>query len=83
MKDSPIFILDEATAAIDKSYEKVAMDIFLDEMNEKTVIMIIHEKDYLKRFDKIVFLRAGKLEAAGKYEDLLNENEHFREFISK
>lgn len=83
VKDSPIFILDEATAAIDKSYEKVAMDIFLDEMNEKTVIMIIHEKDYLKRFDKIVFLRAGKLEAAGKYEDLLNENEHFREFISK
>lgn len=82
VKDAPIFILDEATAAIDKGYEKVVMDIFLDDMKEKTVVMIIHQKDYLSRVDKIIFLNDGRIDGCGSLDNLMKSSESFRDFIS-
>lgn len=81
VKDSPIFILDEATAAIDKMYEKKIMKVFLNKLKDKTVLMIIHQKDYLEVFDRIVFLADGHVEADGKYDELIQRNEKFRKFI--
>lgn len=80
VKDAPIFILDEATAAIDKGYEKTVMDILLNHMEDKTIVMIIHQKDYLKKFDKVIFLANGKVEAYGQYDELLESNSLFRQF---
>lgn len=81
VKDSPIFVLDEATAAIDKGYEKKAMEILLGKLENKTLIMIIHNKEYLKEFDKIIFLANGTVAGCSNYEDLLQSNEEFRNFI--
>lgn len=81
VKDSPIFVLDEATAAIDKGYEKKAMEILLGKLENKTLIMIIHNKEYLKEFDKIIFLANGTVAGYSNYEDLLQSNEEFRNFI--
>jgi len=83
VKDAPIFILDEATAAIDKGYEKTVMDLFLNKMEGKTVVMIIHQKDYLMKFDKVVFLANGRVQGFGSYEELLEGNELFREFTAE
>ncbi|ELA40934.1 uncharacterized protein VICG_02023 [Vittaforma corneae ATCC 50505] len=81
VKDAPIFIFDEATAAIDKGYEKTVMEILLSKMKEKTVLMIIHQKDYLESFDKIIFLTDGRVEACEEYHSLIASNEKFKEFI--
>lgn len=83
IKDAPIFILDEATAAIDKGYSKTVMNIFLNHMKNKTVMMIIHEKDYLPMFDKIVFLNDGRVDRCGSYEELCNTSKEFRDFVDK
>lgn len=82
VKDAPIFILDEATAAIDKSYEALALETILKKMVGKTVAMIIHEKEYLREFDRVFFLNSGKLEDAGSYQELVARNENFRKFVS-
>ena len=82
VKDSPIFILDEATAAIDRSYEMTIMNILLNKLDSKTLIMIIHKKEYLKDFDKVVFLSNGTIGGYGNYEELVESNSDFNNFIS-
>lgn len=82
VKDAPIFVLDEATAAIDKGYEARALEIILRKMPEKTVVMIIHEKDRLQEFDRVFFLNNGRLEDTGRYEELVACSESFRRFVS-
>lgn len=82
LKDSPIFILDEATAAIDKGYEVIIMNTLLDKMEDKSLVMIIHNKEYLKRFDKIVFLDDGIVGGYGRYDELLSSNNEFKSFMA-
>lgn len=44
MKDSPIIILDEATANVDPENEKELVEAVDALTREKTIIMIAHEK---------------------------------------
>lgn len=81
IKDAPIFVLDEATAAIDKGYEIKALETILKKLGRKTVVMIIHEKEHLKKFDRVFFLDNGRLEATGRYEELVAHSRSFRKFV--
>lgn len=83
VKDSPIFILDEATSAIDKKYEKKLLEVLFNEIKNKTIIMIIHDQKHLDKFDRIFFLNEGKLEDTGSMNELLLRNGNFRSFINK
>lgn len=83
VKDSPIFILDEATAAIDKGYENKVVDLLINKIEDKTIVMIIHQKEHLNKFDKIVFLDNGKIGGFGSYEDLVNDNLAFHDFVTE
>lgn len=53
VKDSPILILDEATANIDKKYDEYLYQQLLPEFHDKTVIVITHKVDSLKWIDRI------------------------------
>lgn len=81
LKDAPIFIFDEATASMDKKYEKEAINIALTNLNNKTVFMIVHGKDYLHKFDKIIFLDKGYVNDFNTYEHLITNNEQFKELL--
>lgn len=82
VRDAPIFILDEATAAIDKKYEGTVLHTILNRLARKTVLMIIHDKSYLRSFDRIFFFNRGKLECTGNYESLMSMSQDFRQFVS-
>ncbi|KAI5169897.1 hypothetical protein PAEPH01_1085, partial [Pancytospora epiphaga] len=62
VKDAPIFVLDEATAAMDKSYESELLGKLFDILKDRTIIMIVHGKDYLAQFDRLFFFNNGRLE---------------------
>lgn len=81
VKDAPIFVLDEATAAMDKNYENDLIEKLFTVLYNKTIIMIVHGKEHLKRFDKIMFLNNGTLENVGTYKDLIKISENFRCFV--
>lgn len=82
IKEAPILILDEATSLIDKNYEELIVKV-LTKLEDKTLLMIIHQKSLMKNFDKIIFLDSGIVEAFGSYSELLKENENFREFCTE
>lgn len=80
VKDSPIFILDEATAAMDKGFENSLIQKLFRNLEDRTIIMIVHGKDYLSRFDQLFFLNDGMLEQTGTYDELLRTNTNFQKF---
>ncbi len=82
IKDAPIFILDEATSAIDKHSETFMIESLWNNLNGKTLLMIIHGRKHLEKFDRVFFFNNFTLEAIGSYKDLLASSENFKKFIS-
>lgn len=70
LKDAPIVILDEATAYIDPENEAVIQKAIAKLVRGKTVIVIAHRLSTIKDADKIVVVKDGQIEAAGKHEEL-------------
>ena len=82
LKDSPILILDEATAFFDAVNEYKILQALKDITKDKTVIMIAHKLKSVIDADKIVFFDEGKIEAIGVYEELIS-NKKFQEYIKE
>lgn len=70
LKDAPIVILDEATAYIDPENEAFIQKAIAKLVRGKTVIVIAHRLSTIKDADKIVVVKDGQIEAAGKHEEL-------------
>ena len=73
-----IFILDEATNALDNITEQAIMDALNNLGNKITVILITHRLKTIKNCDKIFFMEKGLLIKHGNYNELLENCEQFR-----
>lgn len=74
LKDSPILLLDEATASLDIENElavKQAISNLLKK--EKTVVMIAHTLSIVKNADQILVLDNGKIAEKGTHDELLQK----------
>ncbi|KAI1398523.1 canalicular multispecific organic anion transporter 1 [Hypoxylon fuscum] len=65
LRKSPIIILDEATASIDKKTALAIQDVLLVELKDSTVITIAHRLEAVKDADYFVRLDAGRVVEAG------------------
>ena len=83
LRNAPILILDEATAALDAEAEKEVQRA-IDALEEgRTVICIAHRLSTLENMDEIVVLEAGQLVARGSYRDLLARGGLFARMASQ
>lgn len=83
VKNSPILVLDEATSTLDKKYEDFFVKEILNNIRDKTIFTIIHKKDLIKYFDKVIFLKDGSVNDFGRYEDMYKRNTCFRQFVEE
>lgn len=74
LKDSPIVILDEATAYIDPENEAEIEAAIARLVKGKTLIMIAHRLYTVKNADRIFVISGGKLAASGSHEELLEKS---------
>lgn len=81
MKNSPIIILDEATANVDPENERELMKAVEELTKEKTVIMIAHRLKTVRNADQIIVLDNGKIAEQGKHEDLVKLGGIYAHFI--
>lgn len=72
LKDSPIVVLDEATAYSDPENESLIQKSINALVKNKTVIMIAHRLSTIVGADKIIVLNHGKVEDYGKHLELVN-----------
>ncbi|KAI0514816.1 ABC transporter [Xylaria bambusicola] len=65
LRRSPIIILDEATASIDKETALAIQDVLRDELAQSTVITIAHRLEAVRDADYFIRLDAGRVVEAG------------------
>ena len=71
IRNSPILILDEPTAALDPQSEHLVIEALQRLMKGRTVIMIAHRLNTLVGADKIIVLKNGVVAEEGAYDELL------------
>lgn len=81
MKDSPVIILDEATANVDPENEKELMEAVDALTKEKTIFMIAHRLKTVRNADRIFVLDHGKIVQQGRHEELMQQDGIYRRFV--
>ena len=81
MKDSPIIILDEATANVDPENEAELTKAIEELTKEKTIIMIAHRLKTVEHADQIVVIDSGRIVQQGKHDELMQQKGIYRTFV--
>jgi ATP-binding cassette subfamily B protein len=83
LKDSPILLLDEATAALDSESEEAIREALSRLMRGRTVIAIAHRLATLRNFDRVVVLRGGKIIEDGPPDRLMQGEGPYHELVTQ
>lgn len=79
LKNSPIVLLDEATAYSDPDNEAIIQESIDALIKDKTVIMIAHRLSTIVKANKIIVVDNGNIVEEGSHEKLLELNGRYRE----
>jgi subfamily B ATP-binding cassette protein MsbA len=74
IRNTPIMILDEPTAALDTESERLVIEGLTRLMKGRTVIMIAHRLSTLRDADKIIVLKDGVVAEEGTNDELIARN---------
>ena len=83
LKDAPILLLDEATAALDTESEEAIREALSLLVRGRTVIAIAHRLATLRNFDRVVMLQDGKILEDGQPDVLLRGRGPYRELVAR
>jgi ATP-binding cassette subfamily B protein len=81
LKDAPIVILDEATAAIDPYNESLIQQAISSLCENKTLIIIAHHLNTIQSADQILVMQDGEITAKGKHNELLATNGLYKAMV--
>ena len=74
LKDSPIVILDEATASVDADNERAIQEAISELCKDKTLLVIAHRLRTIRDADQILVVTGGKIAERGNHESLMAQN---------
>ncbi|WP_449064262.1 ABC transporter ATP-binding protein [Planomonospora algeriensis] len=80
LKDAPIVLLDEATAALDPENESVLMDALAVLARDRTLLVIAHRLRTIASADQIVVLDGGRVAERGSHAELLARGGRYAAF---
>ena len=83
LKDAPILLLDEATAALDSESEEAIREALGRLMRGRTVIAIAHRLATLRNFDRVIMLQGGRIIEDGPPDILMQGRGPYRELVAR
>ncbi|SEI22978.1 ABC transporter ATP-binding protein [Tardiphaga sp. OK245] len=81
VRNSPIMILDEPTAALDPESEALVIEALRRLMQGRTVIMIAHRLSTIRDADKIIVLKDGVVAEQGSNDELIAQGGIYAELV--
>lgn len=81
VRDKPILILDEHTANIDGINEEAILNGLRTLSEKKTIIIIAHKLETIKKADKIIYMSDGTIKETGGFNELMINGGEFSKFI--
>ena len=78
LKNPPILILDEATAALDTESERAVQEALERLMSNRTTIAIAHRLSTIKDADEIIVIDDGRIVERGKHDELIALDGYYR-----
>lgn len=80
LKDAPIVLFDEATAALDAENEAAIVEAMHELARDRTVIAIAHRLSTIAGADQIAMLEDGRVTQLGTHGELLSQEGRYRSF---
>src|SRR3989440_2197898 len=81
IKNAPIILLDEATAALDSESEKQVQEAIEHLCQNRTTIVIAHRLHTIMHADTIMVVEAGEIVEHGRHDDLLRRGGRYASFF--
>ena len=83
LKDTPIILLDEATASLDADNEHEIRKSLDKLIKNKTVITIAHKLNTIKNYDQIIVMSDGIIEEKGTHKELMKNRKRYYEMYTE
>lgn len=83
LKNAPILILDEATAALDNESEKKIQQALDEVLKDRTTLVIAHRLSTIENADLIIVMDDGQIVEHGTHQELLTKQGYYWQLHSK
>jgi ATP-binding cassette, subfamily B, bacterial MsbA len=80
IKNAPIILLDEATAALDSESERYVQDAIAKLCMGRTTIVIAHRLATVMHADRILVIEGGQIVESGRHDELLRQGGRYASF---
>ncbi len=77
-----LLVLDEATSSLDSATERQITDTIDSLRGTQTMIVVAHRLSTVRRCDTLVFMRDGRIESAGTFDEVRHVNAEFAHLVS-
>ena len=81
LRNTPIVVLDEATAYADAENEAKIQKAFAELAKDKTVLIIAHRLKTIENADRILVMKEGSLIGQGTHDELLKSCAEYKEMV--
>ena len=81
IKNAPIILLDEATAALDSESEKYVQEALGHLCRDRTTIVIAHRLHTIMHADRILVIENGEIVETGQHDELLRAGGRYASFF--
>ena len=82
IKDAPILILDEPTAALDAETELKVLDNLKAWGRDRCVFLITHRLSTVRQATAVAYLRDGRIQAVGRHDELIAAGGPYARFVT-
>jgi ATP-binding cassette subfamily B protein len=80
IRNAPIILLDEATAALDSESERYVQEAIAELRKGRTTLVIAHRLSTIKHADSILVVEAGQVVESGRHDELLRKGGRYASF---
>jgi ATP-binding cassette subfamily B protein len=81
IRNAPVILLDEATAALDSESEKAVQEAIEHLCQNRTTIVIAHRLQTIMHADAILVVEGGEIVERGQHDDLLRRGGRYSSFF--